>query len=108
MHNYPSDVSREQFEVIRADLENARKKTRPRKTDLYDIFCAVLYVVRGGIQWRMLPANFPKWQLVYYYFSVWKKSDESGVSLLDRVLKKISQNHPRKPSEKGASVARNH
>ena len=94
MHNYPSDVSREQFEVIRADLENARKKTRPRKTDLYDIFCAVLYVVRGGIQWRMLPENFPKWQLVYYYFSVWKKPDESGVSLLDRVLKKIGQNHP--------------
>lgn len=94
MHNYPSDVSREQFEVIRADLENARKKTRPRKTDLYDIFCAVLYVVKGGIQRRMLPANFPKWQLVYYYFSVWKKPDESGVSLLDRVLKKISQNRP--------------
>ena len=35
MYSYPSGISREQFEVIRADLENARKKTRPRKTDLY-------------------------------------------------------------------------
>ena len=94
MRSYPSEISREQFEVIRADLENARKKTRPRKTDLYDIFHAVPYVVRGGIQWRTLPANFPKWQLAYYYFPVWKEPDESGVSLLDRVLKKISQNHP--------------
>ena len=54
MHNYPSDVTREQFEIIRPDLEAAKKKTKPRKYDLYDIFCAVLYVLRGGIQWRML------------------------------------------------------
>ena len=50
MHNYPSDITREQFEIIRPDLENAKKKTRPRKYDLYDIFCAVLYVLRGGME----------------------------------------------------------
>ena len=92
MHDYPSDISREQFELIREELEQAKRRTRPRKYDLYDIFCAVLYVLRGGIQWRMLPSDFPKWQLVYYYFSVWSKADEEEVSLLDRLLKKISQN----------------
>ena len=88
MHDYPSDISREQFELIREELEQAKRRTRPGKYDLYDNFCAVLYVLRGGIQWRMLPSNFPKWQLVYYYFSVWLKADEEGVSLLDRLLKK--------------------
>ena len=92
MHNYPSDISREEFEIIREELEEAKRKTRPRKYDLYDIFCAVLYVLRGGIQWRMLPSDFPKWQLVYYYFSVWSKADEEEISLLDRLLKKIGQN----------------
>ena len=92
MHNYPSDITREQFELIREDLEGVKKKTRPRKTDLYDVFCAVLYIVKGGTQWRMLPSDFPKWQLVYYYYSVWKEPDENGVSLLNRVLKKISEN----------------
>ena len=92
MHNYPSDISREQFELIRKELEQAKRRTRPRKYDLYDIFCAVLYVLRGGIQWRMLPSDFPKWQLVYYYFSVWSKADKEGISLLDRLLKKIGQN----------------
>ncbi|EOO40711.1 hypothetical protein IIU_00591, partial [Bacillus cereus VD133] len=29
IHNYTSNVSREQFELIREDLENARKRTRP-------------------------------------------------------------------------------
>ena len=60
MHNYPSDVSREEFEVIRADLENARKKTRPRKTDLYDIFRAVPYVVKRRNPVENASGKFPK------------------------------------------------
>ena len=89
MHGYPSDISREQFELVREDLENAKRRTRPRQYDLYDIFCAMLYILRGGIQWRMLPANYPRWELVYYYYSVWSKADEQGISLLDRLLKKL-------------------
>ena len=26
-----------------------------------------------GIQWRMLPINFPKWQSVYHYLRAWKR-----------------------------------
>lgn len=54
-HSYPSDISREQFEKIKPVLESARKKTRPRRIDLYDIFCGVLYLLKSGCQWRMLP-----------------------------------------------------
>ncbi|MGQ5525588.1 transposase, partial [Chitinimonas sp. PSY-7] len=54
---YPSDISREQFEAIRPLLENARKKTSPRRVDLYDVFCAVLYLLKSGCQWRMLPSE---------------------------------------------------
>ena len=39
---YPSDISREQFEQIRALLERARKKTKPTVGDQYEVFCAVL------------------------------------------------------------------
>ena len=88
MHNYPSDITKEQFEIIRKDLENAKKRTRPRKVDLYDVFCAILYLLKGGIQWRMLPSDFPNWKLVYYYFTVWSNKNENGVSILDSVLKK--------------------
>ena len=87
-HNYPSDITREQFESIRHDLEQARRKTRPRQYDLYDIFCAVLYIVRNGVQWRALPADFPSWKLVYYYYTVWKSQGPDGTSLLDGILKK--------------------
>lgn len=42
--SYPSDISREQFEIIRPLLESARKKTALRKVELYEVFCAVLYL----------------------------------------------------------------
>ncbi|PEO56658.1 hypothetical protein CN579_20850 [Bacillus toyonensis] len=48
IHDYTSNVSREQFELIREDLENARKRTRPRTVDLYEVFCGVLYVLTTG------------------------------------------------------------
>ncbi len=37
-HHYSSDISREQFELIRTDLEGIRKRTKPRKVDLYGKF----------------------------------------------------------------------
>lgn len=57
---YPSDISPEKFELIRSLLESARKITRPRTVQLYEVFCAVLYLLRSGCQWRALPSDFPK------------------------------------------------
>ena len=37
----------------------------------------------------MLPSDYPKWQSVYYYFRVWSEKDETGVSVLDKVLQKL-------------------
>jgi uncharacterized membrane protein len=51
MLNYPSNITREQFELIREDLESTRKKTKPRKLDLYEVFCGVLYVLKSACQW---------------------------------------------------------
>ena len=85
MHNYPSDITREEFEIIRSDLESAKKTTKPRKKDLYDIFCAILYLIKSGCQWRMLPSDFPKWEIVRYYYDVWAREREDGSTLLAEV-----------------------
>ena len=87
-HSYPSDITREQFEIIRPILENARKKTKPRTVDLYDVFCGVLYILKSGCQWRMLPINFPKWRTCNEYFRIWSEKIEDKDSILDQVLKK--------------------
>ena len=91
---YPSDIKREQFEVIRPLLESARKKTAPRRVELYEVFCAVLYLLRTGCQWRALPSDFPKWRTVHSYFAIWSEPREGG-SLLEQALKKSSWRGPR-------------
>jgi hypothetical protein len=92
--SYPSDISREQFEQIRPLLEGARKKTSPRRVDLYEVFCAVLYLLRSGCQWRMLPEGFPKWRTVHAYFMIWREPRD-GASLLEQALKKSGWRGPR-------------
>ena len=92
--NYPSDISREQFETIKPLLESARRKTAPRRVELYEVFCAVLYLLRSGCQWRMLPEDFPKWRTVHAYFAIWSEPREGG-SLLQQALKKSGWRGPR-------------
>lgn len=88
-HSYPSDISREQFNKIKPILESARKKTRPRQIDLYDVFCGILYILKSGCQWRMRPKEFPKWRTCHYYFSIWsKKENDVTNSSLEKVFKK--------------------
>ena len=82
---YPSDINREQFARIQPMLEGARKKTKPRKIDLYDVFCAILYILRTGCQWRSLPSDFPKWGTVYSYYQIWAEDKGQG-SLLEYAL----------------------
>ena len=54
-HSYPSDITREQFERLRPILESARRRTKPRTVDLYDVFCGVLCVLKSGC-----PLSLPK------------------------------------------------
>ena len=85
---YPSDITRKQFKRIQPILESARKKTKPRTVDPYEIFCGVLYVLKSGCQWRMLPSDYPKWRTVYAYFQIWSEDKEDKHTILEQVLKK--------------------
>ena len=101
-HSYPSDISREQFGPTpgfcrrwsRPDVPNW---TKPRTVDLYDVFCGVLYLLKSGCQWRMLPADFPNWRTCYKYFRQWSERPGPGQdSILEQVLKKIGWRGPTK------------
>ena len=85
---YASDISPEKFAQILPVLQSVRKRTKPTTVDLHEVFCAVLYVLRTGCQWRFLPSDFPKWQTVYSYFAKWREPGEDGSSALELALKK--------------------
>jgi putative transposase len=71
---YPTDQTDEQWEIIKAVL-NQRKKGagRPATVDLRRIVDAIFYILRSSCQYRMLPHEFPPWQTVYYYFAKWQR-----------------------------------
>ncbi len=62
--SYETNLTDARWAIIAEFIEDGRK----RKHSLRTIVDAVLYVVKTGCQWRYLPKDFPKWQLVYYYF----------------------------------------
>lgn len=68
---YPTDVTDRQWDVIK-ELLPVSCTGRPRQLEMRQILNGLLYVVVGGIKWRMLPHEYPKWQSVYYYFRRWR------------------------------------
>jgi putative transposase len=71
---YPTDLTDSQWVIIQALIPPAKPGGRPRSLDVRQVVNAILYVAVGGIQWRMLPREYPKWQSVYSYFRDWKRS----------------------------------
>ena len=51
-------------------------KGRPPKISHYQVFCAILYILRTGTPWRDLPASFGKWHTIYTRFH---RGNEKGI-----------------------------
>jgi putative transposase len=68
---YSSDVTNRQWQLLRQLLPQ-RSRLGRRPIDRRRIINAILYVVRTGCQWRLLPKNFPKWSTVYGIFRKWR------------------------------------
>lgn len=58
---YPSNLSRDQFDLLSDLLPSAQSGGRPRTVDLFAVLNAIFYVLAEGIRWRALPGDFPPW-----------------------------------------------
>ena len=70
---YPTDLTDEQWSILQPLIPRVKIGCRPRELDMREVLNAILYLVRGGIAWRLLPHDFPKWSSVYYYFRKWRR-----------------------------------
>ncbi|MGH6915753.1 MAG: IS5 family transposase [Geminicoccales bacterium] len=65
---YASDVTDAEFALIEPLLPAAKRGGRPRGTALREVLNAILYLLRTGCPWRLLPKDFPPKSTVYGYF----------------------------------------
>jgi transposase len=91
---YPTDVTDAQWALVEPLLPPAGSGGRPEKHPRRDIVDAVLYVVRTGCSWRQLPADFPPWQTVYWYFVRWEQQRVT-LRMLDALRQQVRRGEGR-------------
>jgi putative transposase len=88
---YPSDLTDVEWAHIEHHFEPRDRRGSAHKHPRWVIVNAILYVVKSGCQWRMLPNDFPKWKTVYDHFSRWSKR-----GVWEATLDKINVMHRKK------------
>ncbi|WP_158603555.1 transposase [Micromonospora radicis] len=96
---YPSDLTTAQWRHIAGLLPPPRLGGRPEKHSRRAIVHAVLYVVRTGCSWRQLPADFPPWQTVYWYFVRWEQ-EKVTPRILDHLREQVRISQGRNPRQR--------
>jgi putative transposase len=97
IRDYPTDVDDMTWELIAPVLAKATTRGRPRVHADRLVYNAVVYVLRGGITWRMLPKTFPPWQTVYSRFRTWA-DDGTWQRLTDTLRERLRLELGRNPS----------
>jgi len=71
---YLSDLTDGQWALIAPHLPVRAGPGRPQTYPLRRVVNAILYLLRTGCQWRMIPRDYPKWQAVRYHYDNWMRA----------------------------------
>jgi putative transposase len=70
----PSDLTDAEWALLEPFVPPASHVGRPRKWPLRRIVEAILYLLRGGLPWQMLPPCFPPVSTVRRWFYLWRNN----------------------------------
>lgn len=96
---YRSDLNNKQWQLIEPHQPPEKERGRPRTTDLREVVNALLYMLRTGCQWDMIPEGFPPKSTVNDYFNTWKR--DGTLDEINRVFRenvRIKEGRNRLPS----------
>ncbi len=71
---YPSDVSDEEWSFVAPYLSLIDEHSPQRRYSLREVFNALRWLARAGAAWRLLPHDFPPWEMVYQQFRRWNQA----------------------------------
>src|SRR5438045_7436778 len=68
---YQTDLTDDQWAQVQPHMPAPARIGRPR-ADLREVANGILYLVRTGCQWRLLPKCFPPWSTVHTWYRRWR------------------------------------
>jgi transposase len=88
---YPSDLTDEQWVLLEPLVPALSPQAAYHVHARREIVNAILYVLRSGCPWRLLPHEFPAWGTVYSYFRRWQREE-----VWDQILRTLRMQVRRK------------
>jgi putative transposase len=101
--NYPTDLTDEQWQILHKLLPRPSRRGRRRHVCRRAVIDAILYVLRSGCAWRLLPREFPKWKTVYGIFRAWR-DDGTWQRIHDSLRDRLRRREGRKRSPSAAVI----
>jgi transposase len=96
---YPSDVSDEEWSFVAPYLTLMPLDAKQREHDLREVFNALRFIVKTGMQWRMMPHDLPPWYTVYQQTQRWIAAGSFEAIVHDlRVLLRLAVGRDPDPS----------
>jgi len=86
---YASDLTNQEWDVIKPFMPEPSHLGRPREVDLREVVNAIVYILATGCQWRALPKDFPPRSTVQGYFYRWR--DDGTWHWINRALVKAAR-----------------
>lgn len=100
---YPSDVTDKQWEVLESLVPAAKTGGRPRTISDRQIINGILYIIRGGCAWRMLPKVYGPWETIYGHFRSFRL-DGTWLRIHDTLREKVRKADKRSPTPSAAII----
>ena len=94
---YPTDLTDQQWQILRKLLPQPSLRGAPRTVCRRAVIDAILYVLRSGCAWRLLPHDFPNWKTVYGVFRNWR-NDGTWQKIHDSLRDKLRRREGRNTS----------
>lgn len=102
---YPTDLSDGQWAIVEPLLPPAKNRYggRPRVAPLREVVNAILYLLRSGCQWEMLPHDLLPKSTVYDYFVQWR-DDGTWTNVVAALRARIREEEGREPTPSAACI----
>jgi transposase len=69
---YPSDLTDAQWEILEPLIPAVAEDATNISYERREIVNGILYVLRSGCPWRLVPHDLPAWGTLYWYFRTWR------------------------------------